>query len=125
MENTESITQTKILAAAYNIFILSGYHGTTLQKIADTAGVNKSAIHYYFRSKERLYVEIVKKVLDIVTDTGIIPDQNNYKSRKLFLLIEIQTNKNLFILALKELFMHDWEKNLIRIQEWIDRSLSI
>lgn len=117
--------ETRIINAAYEIFLLYGYHGTTIQKIASSAGVNKSSVHYYFRSKDRLYVKIVKKVLDTVTDTGIIQDQNNYKARKLFLLIEIQTNKNLFILALKELYMHEWEKYLIRIQEWIDRSLSI
>ena len=49
MSNIESNTEDKIFQAAHSIFLLYGYHGTTLQKIAFEAQVNKSAIHYYFR----------------------------------------------------------------------------
>ena len=119
MENTESVTETRILDAAYNIFILFGYHGTTLQQIAKEAGVNKSSIHYYFRSKDRLYVKIVKKVLSMVTNTGFNGSKNRFEERKMFLLIEIHTNIKLFTIALKELYLHDWENNLIRIKEWL------
>ncbi|MBN1462903.1 MAG: TetR/AcrR family transcriptional regulator [Paludibacteraceae bacterium] len=48
-------TENKIIHAAKSVFLFYGYHGATLQQVADLAGVHKSAIHYYFRSKERLY----------------------------------------------------------------------
>ncbi|MDF1550092.1 MAG: helix-turn-helix domain containing protein [Bacteroidales bacterium] len=119
MDNNESRTETKILEAAFNIFILFGYHGTTLQKIAKKAGVNKSAIHYYFRSKDRIYIKIVKKVLvDILSET-IISNNKKFEQHKLFLITELHTNRKLFIIALKELFLHDWEKKLIDIKEWL------
>jgi AcrR family transcriptional regulator len=37
-----------------------------LQDIADEAGANKALLHYYFRSKEKLYREIIKGILDHV-----------------------------------------------------------
>lgn len=119
MVNNKSRTETKILEAAYNIFILFGYHGTTLQKIANKAGVNKSAIHYYFRSKDRIYIKIVNKVLGDVLSMTTISNNKKFEQHKLFLIIELHTNKNLFIIALKELFLHDWEKKLINIKELI------
>ena len=45
----------KISASARKTFLLYGYHGTTIQKIATGAKVSKTLIHYYFRSKEGLY----------------------------------------------------------------------
>jgi len=44
-----------ILEAARKVFIRKGYTGSTMQEIADEAGINKSLLHYYFRSKERLF----------------------------------------------------------------------
>jgi AcrR family transcriptional regulator len=37
------------------VFILQGLEGTSMQQIADEAGINKSLLHYYFRSKEKLF----------------------------------------------------------------------
>ena len=73
-------TEDRILDSAYKIFLLFGYHGTTIQQIAIKAGVNKSAVHYYFRSKERLYTKVVKKVLDLYFNTNV----NNNTNRKGF-----------------------------------------
>jgi len=119
MENAESVTEIKIFNAAYNVFMLFGYHGTTHQKIANKAGVNKSAIHYYFRSKDKLYVKIVKKVLDILFDTSNISNQNENGEQKLFLITELHTNTNLFTRALMDLYPSNWEDWLIRIKEKI------
>jgi TetR/AcrR family transcriptional regulator len=48
-------TEQKILGAARKEFIGRGLRGARMQSIADTAGVNKALLHYYFRSKQRLY----------------------------------------------------------------------
>ena len=50
-ENTEE----KIIAAAKRVFIQKGMDGTRMQEIADEAGINKSLLHYYFRSKDKLF----------------------------------------------------------------------
>jgi len=51
-------TEGKILNAAKNIFIKKGMDGARMQEIADEAGINKALLHYYFRTKERLFFAI-------------------------------------------------------------------
>jgi TetR/AcrR family transcriptional regulator len=55
-ENTEE----KILEAAKAVFIEKGNDGTRMQEIADRAGINKSLLHYYYRSKEKLFGAVFK-----------------------------------------------------------------
>lgn len=50
-----SPSEDKILDAAKKVFILNGFEGTSMQQIANEAGINKSLLHYYFRSKEKLF----------------------------------------------------------------------
>ena len=47
-----------IMQTAMQVFIDKGWHGTKMQDIADKAGINKALLHYYFRSKEKLYAKI-------------------------------------------------------------------
>ncbi len=54
----EKSTEEKILAAAKKIFISKGMAGARMQDIADEAGINKALLHYYFRSKDKLFQEI-------------------------------------------------------------------
>jgi TetR/AcrR family transcriptional regulator len=109
-----SKTEGKILNCANEVFLLYGYHAATLQQIAIQAGVNKSAVHYYFRSKDRLYVIVVKKVLDNIFDTKVKIHTNQKKIEKptWFLITELYNNKNLFEKTLKELYPNDWDKKL-------------
>lgn len=52
---TQQETESLILAAARTEFIAHGLRGARMQQIADRAGLNKALLHYYFRSKEKLY----------------------------------------------------------------------
>ena len=51
-------TEQKILLAAREIFLEKGKDGARMQEIADRAGINKALLHYYFRSKDRLFSQI-------------------------------------------------------------------
>lgn len=51
-------TQEQILKAAKQIFQERGFAGARMQEIADEAGINKSMLHYYFRSKDKLFQEV-------------------------------------------------------------------
>jgi TetR/AcrR family transcriptional regulator len=55
MDTEISNTEGRILEAAKEQFIRNGLDGTSMQDIADAAGINKSLLHYYFRSKEKLF----------------------------------------------------------------------
>lgn len=51
-------TEVKILEAAKTVFIKKGMDGARMQEIADEAGINKALLHYYFRSKQKLFEAI-------------------------------------------------------------------
>jgi TetR/AcrR family transcriptional regulator len=53
----------KILEAAKIVFMKYGLYGARMQDIADTAGINKALLHYYFRSKEKLFDKIFESAL--------------------------------------------------------------
>ncbi|MGE0076615.1 MAG: TetR/AcrR family transcriptional regulator [Bacteroidales bacterium] len=56
----EKDTELKILEAAKRIFVLKGLDGARMQEIADEAGINKALLHYYFRSKDQLFMMVFK-----------------------------------------------------------------
>jgi AcrR family transcriptional regulator len=51
-------TEEQILVAARKVFVRKGMEGSRMQEIADEAGINKALLHYYFRSKEKLFEQI-------------------------------------------------------------------
>ncbi|MCC7232755.1 MAG: TetR/AcrR family transcriptional regulator [Bacteroidia bacterium] len=53
-----------ICEAAKRVFITHGLEGARMQDIADEAGMNKAMLHYYFRSKEKLFHIIFEKELE-------------------------------------------------------------
>jgi TetR/AcrR family transcriptional regulator len=60
MEYT-SETEQKIFEAAREIFIQQGHDGARMEEIANKAGINKALLHYYFRSKNKLYQEVFRR----------------------------------------------------------------
>ncbi len=48
-------TEQRIYNAAKHAFLKYGYHGTTMEQIARYAGSGKAMVHYYFRTKDKLY----------------------------------------------------------------------
>lgn len=56
-------TEDKILRAAEDIFQIKGYEGARMQEIADHAKINKGLLHYYFRTKNKLFETIFSKAM--------------------------------------------------------------
>ena len=66
-------TEEQILTMARKVFMQHGYDGTSMQMIADEAGINKSLLHYYYRSKEKLFREVFSKVFSqFIPHLGVI-----------------------------------------------------
>ena len=59
----DTSTEEKILAAARKVFIAHGLAGARMQEIADEAGINKALLHYYFRSKDKLFETILVETM--------------------------------------------------------------
>ncbi|MDT8436204.1 MAG: TetR family transcriptional regulator [Gemmatimonadota bacterium] len=51
-------TEARIFDAALHVFARKGRDGARMQEIADEAGIHRGLLHYYFRSKDRLYREV-------------------------------------------------------------------
>jgi len=58
----DTTTEQKILDAARKVFIAKGMAGAPMQDITGEAGINKAMLHYYFRSKEKLFETIFKEL---------------------------------------------------------------
>jgi TetR/AcrR family transcriptional regulator len=57
-------TEDKILEAAQTVFIQKGMDGARMQEIANEAGINKALLHYYFRTKQKLFEAIFTTVFN-------------------------------------------------------------
>lgn len=75
-----SDTRTRILDTALSLFTEHGFVGTSLQQIADSAGLTKAALYYHFSSKDDLLEALVKPavndlehLLDAYADSGTKP----------------------------------------------------
>ena len=116
-ENTEQ----QILNAAKNVFQTKGMDGARMQEIADTAGINKAMLHYYYRSKQLLFEAVFKNAFSllapqlnaILNDDSTVEDKvKNFTSNYIsfiikhpylpnFIIQELNRNQD-FILKLKD-----------------------
>ncbi len=53
-----------ILEAAKRVFVRKGLDGAVMQDIADEAGIHRTALHYYFRSKKKLFEAVFDNLFD-------------------------------------------------------------
>ncbi|HAA11141.1 MAG TPA: hypothetical protein DCE41_05325 [Cytophagales bacterium] len=58
----DSTTEQLIADTAEKVFLEKGIAGARMQEIADAAGINKALLHYYFRSKDKLFEYVFDRV---------------------------------------------------------------
>ena len=111
----------EILAAAEEEFLRSGYDATSTAVIAKRAGVTHAMVNYYFRTKEKLFIQILDNhvydmlrslkpvmradgdIVDVAADAAcIIFDKMNEKRLLPFLLSDIARMHPDFLLRYKE-----------------------
>ncbi|MDO8739327.1 TetR/AcrR family transcriptional regulator [Candidatus Deferrimicrobium sp.] len=51
----------RLLSGATGLFASKGYSATTVREIVERAGVTKPVLYYYFRSKEGIYIELMRE----------------------------------------------------------------
>jgi AcrR family transcriptional regulator len=59
-----ALTRRDLLAVAERRFFRDGYHGTTLDDIADEAGYTKGAVYSTFKSKGGLFLALFDEIVD-------------------------------------------------------------
>ncbi len=68
----EKNKEAAILRAAEEEFLQKGYEGAKTVAIARRAGVTHAMLHYYFRSKENLYNQVLTTKFDMLVQSVLI-----------------------------------------------------
>lgn len=64
MKTKDGNTRKQLIDSAYKVLAEKGYEATSVKEIAREAGVSPGLVHYYFASKEELFVAVVKEATD-------------------------------------------------------------
>lgn len=59
----QEVRMRELMEAAQSLFAERGFSAVTIQSIADAAGIAKGTVYLYFRSKDDVYWEIVRRRL--------------------------------------------------------------
>ncbi len=62
MTENDKLTEEKIFEAATEVFVEKGMDGARMQDIANHAGINKALLHYYYRTKEKLFSAVFEMI---------------------------------------------------------------
>jgi TetR/AcrR family transcriptional regulator len=93
-----------ILNAAEIEFSQKGYEGTSIQSIADRAGLTKWQIIYFFKKKENLYLEVMNRIfsewdlMNLQTQEGNPRDVISNYIDNLFMLTKVKPQRNKLII---------------------------
>lgn len=63
MKPTDNNTEQVIIEAARQVFIEKGYAEANMSDIAVKAGINRSGLHYYFRTKDRMFEAVAADIV--------------------------------------------------------------
>jgi TetR/AcrR family transcriptional regulator len=113
----------KILEAARKVFMRKGMAGARMQEIADEAGINKALLHYYFRSKDKLFQKIFEETLEKISfSLEYYFSQDSSIFEKLQKLIDAYTDVLLDNPYLPMFVLNEINQNPDRIQKMFEKN---
>ncbi|WP_246022463.1 TetR/AcrR family transcriptional regulator [Filimonas effusa] len=123
-------TEEKIMEAARKVFTQKGYAATRTRDIAEEAGINLALLNYYFRSKEKLFQQVMGEklqqlfgvILSIINNEALSLEEKieTLAENYINLLIE---NPELPLFVLSEIRNNPDEfKNKVQIQKILAHS---
>ena len=107
-----------ILQTAEELFLEKGFDATSTTDIAKKAGCNQALVHYYFRTKENLFMQIFAKKQEMVfsclklkEESGFQAALNDFIDAYFELLMK---NRKLPFFIINELIMRDDRRQYFR-----------
>lgn len=78
---SETDKEQLILKAAEEEFLEKGYNGAKTTSIAQKAGVTHAMLHYYYRTKEKLFELVFRNKVRLIADSlkYILDENNNFE----------------------------------------------
>jgi AcrR family transcriptional regulator len=109
---SELNTEEKILQAAQIVFSKTGFSGARMDDIAKEAGINRALLHYYFRSKDKLF-ELVfhKNFMEFVEGIMNINFSNMDLFSKIEAIVNHQIDSNIKNPNLASFILHEFNTN--------------
>lgn len=81
--------ESRIIEAAKRVFVRKGYEAATMSDVATEAGIGRTALHYYYRTKEILFDAIFGQLISsLLPNINRILDEEGTMLEKLPLLID-------------------------------------
>lgn len=74
MKTAEQNMEQRILDAAASLFIEQGFARTTTGQIAELAGCNQALVHYYYRTKDKLFEKVFEEKKDMLVSNLLAID---------------------------------------------------
>src|SRR5680860_271150 len=62
----------RLIQAAFELFVIRGYHATSLETIASKAGLTKGSVYFYFGSKEKLILHMFEVLREDFVDGLVV-----------------------------------------------------
>ncbi len=124
-KNLDTSTGEKIKEAARKVFIKKGYAATRTRDIAEEAGINLALLNYYFRSKERLFQEVMSEKFQQLFSViqPVINNEDLSLEEKVEILVEnyidlLLENQDLPLFVLSEIRVHPERfKQAVQVQK--------
>lgn len=109
MEESKKNNQSEeiVVDAAIQLFSTKGYHGTSTRDIAQKSSLNVSVISYYFSSKEKLYLSILKRIYCLLEEKIKAINSLNLKQQQLLSFIDITSEFILSHSNLMKIFLQE------------------
>ena len=119
-EQSSSSTEQKIFEAAREVFQSKGLEGARMQEIADKADINKSMLHYYYRSKEKLFekvyelsiIKLMPQVASLLNEDLPLDEKLRKFAKKYIELLKVNPDIPLFVI-------HEMNKNPSRLKKFV------
>jgi len=123
MELSENIElKNQIIISAKQVFAKFGYKKTTLDEIGKSCGKGKTGIYYYFKNKEDIFKEVIKKEAEELNNTiltNVIIKKDPIEKLKCYFITRTQALlnvSNLYDAMKNELLDHLNFINKIRVE---------
>ena len=82
------MTREEITETAAQIFRQKGYHGASMNDIAEAVNLQKASLYHHFTSKQEILLEILDKALQLLLERiSPLAEQNSPADKKLRLMI--------------------------------------
>ena len=122
-ETVKTDTESRILQAAEEEFLLKGLEGARTTAIAERAGVTHAMLHYYFRTKNMLFERIIEakmrnagNIMQAVFVLGDMPLMERVKRGVEQHFDFIAANPNLPRFVIQEIYSHPERHEIMRSQ---------